>query len=197
MTDRMTSPAAGRNRGPILDALRPLLPAAGLLLEVASGTGEHAATIAAALPALSIQPTDPRPEGRASIDDWCADLPNVRAALLLDAAAPHWPVAAADAVLCINMIHIAPWAAAQGLVAGSARVLAAGGLLVLYGPFLQAGVATAPGNAEFDLDLRVRNRDWGIRLLEDVEALAAAQGFGRPAIMPMPANNLLVAFRRG
>lgn len=195
MADRMTSPAAERNRGPILDALRPHLPATGLVLEVASGTGEHAAHLAAALPGLMFQPSDPRPEARASIDDWCALFPNVRPAMALDAVA-EWPVDAADAVLCANMIHIAPWSAAEGLVANAARVLAPGGVLILYGPFLQAGVATAPGNVAFDADLRLRDAAWGIRALDDVAQLAVNRGFGPPAVTPMNANNLLVVFRR-
>jgi len=193
---RRFAPAAARNRGPILDVLRSRLPAAGLLLEVASGTGEHCAHLAAALPGLTFQPTDPDLDSLASIDAWCGGLPNVRPALALDAAAADWPVAAADAVLCINMIHIAPWAAAVGLVAGAARVLLAGGVLALYGPYTRDGQHTGPGNAAFDADLRARNPAWGVRALEDVAALAASAGFGPPDVMPMPADNLVVAFRR-
>ena len=193
---RRFAPAAARNRGPILDALRPHLPIAGLLLEVASGTGEHCAHLAAALPGLTFQPTDPDPASLASIDAWCASLPNVRSALPLDAAAPGWPVAAADAVLCINMIHIAPWAAAVGLMAGAARVLPPDGLLALYGPYRRDGQHTGPGNAAFDASLRDRDPAWGVRALENVAALAGAAGFGVPEIVQMPADNLLLAFRR-
>ncbi len=194
MDARRSSHSVGRNREPVLAALRPLLPPAGLLLEVASGSGEHAAHLAAALPGLTVQPSDPDPEARASIDAWCGRLPNVRPALELDAAAPDWPVAHAEAVLCVNMVHIAPWTAAQGLVAGARRVLRPGGLLALYGPFLRDGVPTAPSNVAFDESLRARDPSWGLRRLEDVAALAAAAGFGPPGITALPANNLLVAF---
>ncbi|WP_439599415.1 DUF938 domain-containing protein [Falsiroseomonas sp.] len=194
---RRIAPAAARNRDPILAALRPLLPAAGLVLEVASGSGEHAAHFAAALPGLHFQPSDPDPANRASIDAWCAGAPNIRPALALDAMAPDWPLAAADAVLCINMIHIAPWAATPGLLRGAARILPPGGPLVLYGPYLRDGVATAPSNLDFDASLRARDPAWGLRRLEEVAAAAAAAGFGPPAVTEMPANNLLVAFRRG
>lgn len=194
MDPRRSSHSVERNRGPILAALRPLLPPTGLVLEIASGSGEHTAHFAAALPGLVFQPSDPHPEAQASIDAWCGSLPNVRPALGLDAAAPDWPAVRANAVLCVNMIHIAPWAAAQGLVAGAGRVLCPGGLLVLYGPFLQDDVPTAPSNAAFDAGLRARDPAWGLRRLEDLAALAAAAGFGPPAVTAMPANNLLVAF---
>lgn len=197
MGARLHSPSAARNREPILAALRPALPRTGLLLEVASGSGEHAAHLAATLPSLRFQPTDPRPEALASIDAWCAGLSNACPALRLDATWPIWPVAAADAVLCINMVHIAPWAAAQGLVAGAARLLPPGGLLALYGPFVEGDQPLAPGNAAFDADLRARDPAWGLRVVKDVAALAATDGFSLPDIIPMPANNLLVLFRRG
>ena len=193
---RRFAPAAARNRDPILGTLRQLLPARGQVLEVASGSGEHCAHFAAALPALVFQPSDPDAANRASIDAWCADLANVRPALALDAAADAWPVAPADAVLCINMIHIAPWAAARGLLRGAAALLAAGAPLILYGPFLRAGVPTAPGNLEFDAALRAQDPDWGVRALEEVAAAAAQAGFGAPEITEMPANNLTIAFRR-
>ncbi len=195
MDARWSSHSVERNRDAVLAELRALLPTAGRVLEIASGSGEHAAHFAAALPNLEFQPSDPNPEARASIDAWCKGLPNVRPALGLDAALPNWPALQADAVLCVNMIHIAPWAAAQGLVAGAGRVLQTGGLLALYGPFLRDDVPTAPSNAAFDAGLRVRDPAWGVRRLEDVAALAAAAGFGAPAITAMPANNLLVAFR--
>ncbi len=191
---RRFSPSAARNRGPILDVLRPRLPSTGLLLEVASGTGEHCAHLAAALPGLTFQPTDPDPDALASIDAWCGGLPNVRPALALDATAAEWLVTAADAVLCINMIHIAPWEAAVGLVAGAARVLRPGGMLALYGPFMCGGRHTGPGNVAFDADLRGRNPAWGIRGLEDVAALAAEARFGKPEVLQMPADNLMVLF---
>ena len=197
MDARRSSHSVERNRDPILTALRALLPPTGLVLEIASGSGEHAAHFAAALPGLTFQPSDPDPEARASIDAWCGALPNVRPALDLDTEAPEWPIARADAVLCVNMIHIAPWAAAQGLVAGAGRVLRPGGLLALYGPFLQDGVPTAPSNVAFDAGLRARDPAWGIRRLKAVATLAASAGFGLPAVTAMPANNLLVAFTAG
>lgn len=191
---RLYAPSALRNRDPILHALRPHLPPSGLVLEVASGTGEHVAHLAAALPALTWQPTDPDAEHRASIDAWTAGLPTVRPALALDAAAADWPVTRADVVLCINMTHIAPWPATQGLVAGAARVLSPGGKLALYGPFREAGQALGPGNVAFDADLRARDPAWGLRLLADVAALAT--GFTAPQVVVMPADNRLVLFQR-
>jgi len=191
---RREAPAVARNRAVILDALRPLLPPRGLLLEVASGTGEHCAYLAAALPALEFQPTEPEPEGRASIDAWCADLPNVRPALALDATAEDWPVMCADAVLCINMAHIAPWAATLGLLRGAARVLPPGAPLVLYGPWIREGVETAPSNLDFDASLRERNPDWGLRRLEALAA--AATDFSAPQVIEMPANNVTLVLRR-
>lgn len=198
MTDdpRRHAPATLRNRDLILARLRDLLPRRGLVLEVASGTGEHCAHFAAALPDLAWQPTDLDPENRASITAWCAGLANVHPPLAVDAGAPLWPLDRADAILCINMIHIAPWSAAEGLFAGAARILPEGAPLVLYGPYLQAGVPTAPSNEEFDASLRARDPEWGLRRLEDVAALAARSGFAPPAVTPMPANNLVVTFRR-
>ncbi len=193
---RREAPAVARNREPLLAVLRGLLPPTGLVLEVASGTGEHCAFFAAALPALAFQPTAPEAEDRASIDAWCAGLRNVRAALDLDATAAAWPVPRADAVLCVNMIHIAPWDATLGLLRGAARVLAPGAPLLLYGPFRRAGIPTAPSNEAFDESLRTRDPRWGLRLLEDVAAEAARAGFGPAEVTEMPANNLTVRFRR-
>ena len=200
---RRHAPATLRNRDPILSALKRHLPERGTVLEVASGTGEHAAHFAAALPGLAFQPSDPDPGARASIDAWAKDarLPNLRAAIALDAAAPDWERAVAggavDAVLCVNMVHIAPWAATPGLMRGAARLLPAGGVLCLYGPFKRGGRHTAPSNAAFDADLRASDPAWGVRDLEAVAAEAAARGFGSPVVEEMPANNLFVAFRRG
>lgn len=197
MTDpRRFAPAAARNRDPILAVLRRVLPARGLVLEIASGSGEHAVHFAQAFPGLAFQPSDPEADARASIDAWAGDAANVRPALALDAAAWPWPLAAADAVLCINMIHIAPWAASEGLVRGAAAILPVGAPLVLYGPFRRGGRHTAPSNAEFDAGLRARNPAWGVRDLEAVAALAAQAGFGPPEVVEMPANNLVVVFRR-
>ena len=193
---RLHAPAAERNAAPILHVLRAHLPPAGLVLEIASGTGQHAAHFAPAFPALHWQPTDPDPEHRASIDAWAAPHPNILPAIDLNAAAPHWPITQAGAVLCINMIHIAPWQAALGLIAGAARILPAGGLLALYGPYRRAGMPLEPGNAAFDADLRARNPAWGLRETETVAAHAAQAGFGPARIETMPADNLMLLFYR-
>jgi SAM-dependent methyltransferase len=195
---RQYAPSAARNRDPIWEVLRPHLPAHGLVLEVASGSGEHTAHFAAAFPDLVFQPSDPDSGARASIDAWTAalGLTNVRPALALDAAAHDWPIAAADVVLCINMIHISPWSAAEGLMRGAGRLLSKDGVLFLYGPFRREGQHTAPSNAAFDRSLRLQNPDWGVRELEAVAALAETHGFGPPAVEQMPANNLSLVFRR-
>jgi SAM-dependent methyltransferase len=198
MTDaRLYAPAALRNRDPIQAVLADVLPAAGTVLEVASGTGEHAAHLAQAFPRLRWQPSDPDPTARASIAAWGAalGLANLAPPLALDAALPSWPIEQADAVLCINMIHISPWAATEGLVSGAARLLPPGGLLYLYGPYRRGGAHTADSNAEFDRSLRGRNPAWGVRDLEAVADLAAAHGFSPPEVTAMPANNLSVIFR--
>jgi hypothetical protein len=196
---RQHAPAAARNRDPILAVLRDVLPETGTVLEIASGSGEHILHFAGSLPDLTFQPSDPNPEARQSIAAWAAEsgLANLRPPLALDAAAPPWPIAAADAVLCINMIHISPWAATEGLMRGAAAILPPGAPLYLYGPYRRAGVPTAPSNEAFDRSLRDRNPDWGLRDLETVAALAASAGFGPPAVTEMPANNLSVVFRRG
>lgn len=198
MTDpRHYAPATLRNRDPILAVLRRLAPATGRLLEIASGSGEHAAYFAAALPALEFHPTDPDPERCASIDAWCAGQPNVHPALALDAAAHDWPVAGPfDLILSCNMTHIAPWAATKGLIAGAGRTLSPGGTLLLYGPYIQAGIPTAPSNQQFDASLRAQNPEWGLRDLEAVAALALQAGLTGPEITEMPANNLCVAWRK-
>jgi SAM-dependent methyltransferase len=169
------------------------------VLEIAAGAGEHAVHNASALPGLMWRPTDPDPEALASIAAWreVAGLDNLLPPLRLDAADPDsWPVARADAVVNINMIHISPWAAAEGLMTGAGRVLAPGAPLFLYGPYIEAGAATAPSNLEFDASLRGRNPAWGLRRLEDVTALAAERGLALEARIAMPANNLLLVFRR-
>jgi len=200
MTDeRRHAPATERNRDPILAVLREVLPAEGTVLEIASGTGEHVVHFAKALPGLVFQPSDPDPDALASIRAWAvaAKLNNVRPPLLLDAAAADWPIARADAMLCINMVHISPWAATVGLMRQGAKLLPAGGPLVLYGPYVRDGVETAASNVAFDADLRRRNPAWGIRRLEDVVALAAGEGLALVAVEEMPANNLTVVFQRG
>ena len=196
---RLFAPSAARNRDPIWVVLRPELPARGLVLEVASGSGEHTVHFAdLAGPSLVFQPSDPAAQARASIDAWAAatGLPNILPAVALDAAADVWPIARADVVTCINMVHISPWTSAMGLVRGAARVLPAGGLLFLYGPYKRDGGHTAPSNAAFDADLRRRNPAWGVRDLEAVADLATVAGFAAPAVAEMPANNLCVLFRR-
>ena len=194
-----SAPAVARNREPILAVLRQRLAGQRLALEIASGTGEHAAWFCASLPELTWQPTDCDPEALASIAAWreAADLPNFLSPLKLDAgAADPWPVTRADAVVAINMIHIAPWQATEGLLAGAARVLPAGGLLLLYGPFREDGVHTAASNAEFDLSLQARNPAWGVRDRGEVAALAARHGLLLAERIEMPANNLSLVFRQ-
>jgi hypothetical protein len=196
---RRAAPSTARNKDPIWAVLQPELPAAGLVVEVASGAGEHAVHFAHhSPPELIFQPTDPDAGARASIDAWTAalGLENVRPALDLDASSAVWPVIAADAIVCINMVHISPWAATEGLIRGAARVLSSDGLLYLYGPYKRGGVHTAPSNDTFDADLRSRNPAWGVRDVEVVAALAQTHGFGAPHIVDMPANNLSVLIRR-
>jgi hypothetical protein len=198
---RRHAPATLRNREAILALLRDVLPKEGLLLEIASGSGEHAAFMAPLLAPLVWQPSDYEAEALPSIDAHAADsgATNIRPALRLDVTAADWPLAKADALLCCNMIHIAPWAAAEGLVAGAARVLSAPDApLILYGPFRRNGTHTAASNAAFDDSLKARDPDWGVRCLDsDVAPLAMRHGFTRMQVVEMPANNLTVIFRRG
>lgn len=199
MNDALHAPATLRNREPILAVLQRVLPDSGLVLELNSGSGEHAVHFAAALPGIQWQPSDIDPAARASIAARMAiaGLPNLLPVCDIDATAPLWPVAQAAAVVSINMIHIAPWEACLGLLEGSARILPpADGVLYLYGPFKRNDSHTAPSNAQFDQDLRSRNAQWGIRNLETVVAEAAAQGFEIQEIVEMPANNLSVVFRK-
>jgi SAM-dependent methyltransferase len=193
---RQFSAAAARNRDPILAVLRRVLPARGLVVEIACGTGEHAAHFGKALPALQWQPTDMNREMFASVAAHAAGLPNVRPPLTLDVTAPSWPVAYADAIVCINMIHIAPWGASEGLMAGAARVLPVAGVLYLYGPYKIDGRHTADSNAAFDAALRARDPAWGVRDLADVTALAGRHGLSLVDTVSMPANNLSVVFRK-
>ena len=196
--DRQYAPAATRNRGPILNELRSILPLSGPVLEVASGTGEHVVHFARAFPMLEWQPSDPSREARHSIDAWIAaeGLENVRSPLDLDAASDSWPIDHAAAMVCINMIHISPWASTEGLIRGAGRILDAGAPLYLYGPFRQPAKALAPSNAAFDEDLRNRDPRWGLRDLDEVAACAGSHGFGLDSVVEMPANNLSVIFRR-
>lgn len=195
---KRSAPAAARNRDPIAAVLAEELPPAGLVLEVASGTGEHALHFARAFPALRWQPSDPDPQARDSIAAWRgeAGLANFLPPLDLDAARPAWPIARADAIVCINMAHISPIAATEGLVAGAARLLESGAPLILYGPWLEDGVETAPSNLEFDRGLRSRDAEWGLREVTWLDALAAGHDFGRTRRVSMPANNAMLVYRR-
>lgn len=199
MTPLPSSPAAARNRDPILAVLRDHLEDGWSVLEIASGTGEHAVWCAGRLPLVTWQPTDADPDALATIAarQGEAGLANLLAPCRLDAAAPaDWPNAPVQAVVAINMIHIAPWAATIGLMDGAGRVLREGGLLVLYGPFREPGVDLAPGNAAFDADLHARDPSWGLRDLDEVTQAAYLQGLRRKACVRMPANNLTVLFQK-
>ncbi|GAU84102.1 DUF938 domain-containing protein [Bosea sp. BIWAKO-01] len=200
MTDpRLFAPATLRNREPILDILRKILPATGLVLEIASGSGEHVSHFAAALPTLTFQPSDPDQDALISTAAWIREsgLANIRPPVQLDAAAAEWPVRSADAIICINMIHISPLAATRGLMTQAGKLLPEGAPLYLYGPYRRPGRALEPSNLAFDESLRARNAEWGLRELEDVVALAKQAGFGEPDVTEMPANNLSLVFRRG
>jgi SAM-dependent methyltransferase len=190
--------ATERNREPLLAVLREVLPASGTLLEIASGTGQHAVFFARAFPGLRWQPTDMEPESLESIAAWRAEesLPNLLPPLVLDASSDTWPVSSADVILNVNMIHISPWASCQGLMRGAGRVLAPGGCLVMYGPYFVEGRETAPGNLAFDASLRERNAAWGVRQLGAVTAEAARHGLERERVVDMPSNNLTLVFRR-
>jgi hypothetical protein len=195
---RRRAPATARNREPILGELRSILAGARAVLEIASGTGEHAVHFARNLPHLEWQPSDVDADNLASIEAHRAEaaLPNLRAPVRLDVLAPDWSVSGVDAIVCINMIHIAPFACCRALVAGAARLLPAGGSLVLYGPFRFDGVFLAPSNEAFDASLRARDPAWGVRDLADVTALAVAAGLTPGEVIALPANNHLVVFRR-
>jgi len=194
------APATLRNREPIADVLARELPTNGTVLEIAAGTGEHAVFFAESFPALAWQPTDPSAEALASIAAYREEYPgtNLGAPLLLDAAAPDtWPVAQAAAIVCINMVHISPWEATLGLFPGAARLLGStGGPLVLYGPYIEQGVETAASNLDFDASLKARNPLWGLREAEALDALAAQHGMARSARHALPANNIMLVYRR-
>jgi hypothetical protein len=203
MSERLSSPSAERNREPIAAVLRRCLPAAGAVLEIASGTGEHVAWFATQFPGLVFQPSDPGGTQRGSIAAWIAatGVENIRPPLALDVASPDWeknsdipdPLAA---ILCINLVHISPWAATLGLLRGAGELLADGGVLYLYGAYKRAGRHTAPSNAAFDASLRAQHPDWGVRDLETVTAEADRAGFALDEVVEMPANNVSVIFRR-
>ena len=220
---RRSAPAALRNREPIAEVLREWLPTRGLVLEIASGSGEHSVYFAERFPALEWQPTDVHPDALGSIGAWREEmrLPNLREPLLLDAASCDWPIDRADAicginnhpaqlpdsgtaensgfsaVLCINMVHISPWSAALGLLDGAANVLQPGGALILYGPWLKADIPTAQSNLDFDQQLKERDPEWGLRRVEDFAAEAMKRGFVLEQVRTMPANNLMLLFRLG
>lgn len=216
-----SAPAAQRNREPIADILREWLPHSGIILEIASGTGEHAVHFAERFPNLEWQPTDIHPDALSSIAAWREQTgrSNLRPPLALDAGSADWPIDRADTIISIkmdsdscndpklaekggfdvvlnlNMVHISPWSAALGLLDGAARVLKRGGALIIYGPWLRAGVETAPSNLAFDQQLRERDPEWGLRRVEDFDAAASNRGFALEQTRAMPANNLMLLFR--
>jgi hypothetical protein len=192
------SPAAERNRDPILSILRRVLPERGTVLSIASGSGQHDVHFAAALPHLSFQPSDVDEEALASIGEHRAEakLPNLMRPIRLDVLEDPWPVTSADAVININMLHISPWRACEGLFRGAAQLLERGSVLYLYGPYLVEGRELEPSNAAFDRSLRERNPEWGLRSVGEVEKVARSFGFAREELIPMPANNLSLIFRR-
>jgi SAM-dependent methyltransferase len=192
------APAAARNVIPIGDVLAEWLPGAGTVLEIASGTGEHALAFARRFPALRWQPSDPDPEAIASIAAWREDgPPNLDPPLLIDVRTADWCVAGAAAILCINMVHISPWEASLGLIEGARRVLGPGGSLILYGPWLEAEVPTAPSNIAFDQSLRSRNSSWGLRQVQDFASEAALSGLVLADRRGMPSNNIMLRFQAG
>ena len=191
---RRSAPAAIRNREPIAEVLRDWLPQTGIVLEIASGTGEHVVYFAHRFPDLEWQPSDIHADALESIEAWraAAALPNVHAPLVIDASTPDWPIDRADAVLSINMVHISPWRSALGLIQGAARILTGGKPLILYGPWLQDDIPTAPSNLAFDKDLKARDPEWGLRRVDDFAAPAAQRGLALVETRPMPANNLML-----
>ena len=195
---RRSAPAALRNREPIAEVLSEWLPDRGLVLEIASGTGEHGVFFAERFPKLSWQPTDLHPSAIDSIDAWRAitSLPNLLPPMILDASSATWPAEHADALLSINMVHISPWTSALGLLDGAARILPQGAPLILYGPWITAEAETAPSNLAFDEDLRSRDPKWGLRVVEEFAAAAEERGIALEETRPMPANNLMLLLRR-
>jgi hypothetical protein len=195
---RRHAPATARNSAAIVDVLRGWLPPAGTVLEIASGSGEHALAFARAFPHLRWQPSDADDAALASITAWRgeAGLANIQPPLRIDVMQDDWPVARADAVVAINLVHISPWSAALALLDGAARLLGRGAALILYGPWIERGVATAPSNLAFDADLRQRNPEWGLREVERFAEEAAQHGFTLEERRAMPANNLMLLLRR-
>ena len=195
---RRSAPAALRNREPIAEVLSEWLPPSGLVLEIASGTGEHAVFFAERFPGLEWQPSDVHPVALSSIEAWRSEtgLVNLRAPLSIDAGSPDWPIDRADAVLSINMVHISPWSSALGLIDGAVRLLGQGAPLILYGPWLNEGMPAAPSNLDFDADLKSRDPEWGLRRVEDFAAAADERGLQLVETRAMPANNLMLLLER-
>ncbi|MCC7284561.1 MAG: DUF938 domain-containing protein [Burkholderiaceae bacterium] len=198
MDARETAPSAERNRRPILEVLARVLPPRGLVLEIGSGTGQHVAHFAQALPALTFQPSEMDVERHASIAAWAAagKLSNVEPPLAFDVTKSPWPVSAADAIVCINVIHISPWEATLALMAGAGAILSAGGVLVTYGPYKRGGAHTSQSNQAFDASLRARNPLWGVRDVDTVAQVAGSEGLALEEIVPMPANNFTLVWRK-
>ncbi|HEY2968806.1 MAG TPA: DUF938 domain-containing protein [Casimicrobiaceae bacterium] len=195
---RWVAPAAERNKGPILEVLQRVLPARGLVLEIGSGTGQHVVHFAKALPQLSWQPSDPDPENRRSIALWSRveELGNVNSPLALDVREQPWPLGAADAIVCINVVHVSPWAATLALFDAARNLLPREGVLFLYGPYRRGGRHTAPSNEKFDADLRAHDPEWGVRDVDELTEVAARAGFALAEVVDMPANNFSLVFRK-
>lgn len=195
---KQTWPAATRNAEPIVQVLRRVLPTPSSVLEIASGTGQHAAHFCQAMPSIQWQPSDQDPDALPSIDAWrrACGAANCLQPLQLDVCDEEWPIKTADSVFCANMIHIAPWRSCLGLLRGASRVLPSRGALILYGPFREADIETAPTNEAFDQSLKSRDPEWGLRNLEDVQAAAEECGLEFDERVQMPANNLMLVFRR-
>ena len=196
MDERETAPSAERNKGPILEVVRRVLPARGVVLDLGSGSGQHVAHFAAALPSLVFQPSELDTARHPSIRAWTCELQNVRPPIELDMARRPWPIEAADAIICINVIHISPWRATLALMEGAGELLPSQGVVITYGPYRRGGRHTAPSNEEFDADLRSRNPEWGVRDMEEVEAAAQRAGLRLEEAVAMPANNFTLVFRR-
>lgn len=198
MDARETAPSAERNKQPILEVLARVLPPRGLVLEIGSGTGQHVAHFARALPALAFQPSEVDEERHASIEAWSAagGLSNVKPPLAIDLTKRPWPVSVADAVLCINVIHISPWEATLALMAGAGLILPAGGVLVTYGPYMRGGAYTSPSDEVFDASLRARNPLWGLRDIDKLTEVAGDEGLALVEVVPMPANNFTLVWRK-
>ena len=198
---RRHAPSAQRNQAPILEALAKVLPTSGRALEIGSGTGQHIAAFARAFSGLQWLPSEPHPDSLASIAAWVAEtgLDNLADPLTIDVTAPDWPAALdgpCDAIVCINVLHITPWAVAKGLMRGAGRLLAPGGIVYLYGPYMRDGHHTAPSNAAFDASLRRRDPAWGVRDIADVTRCAEANGLALERTVDMPRDNFSLVFRR-